>query len=258
MFPRFVVTVVLAAGLLAIPGGVPGQAQNPGGEPARKPVGVTPDPSLRKIVSILHTQRITFEGDLTQTSLSELLGIMAKKYEINFVVRNEAFREAGEANIADKKPHLWIARLDGLPLHQFLTLVLTSMGAVPMVRNDYIEILPREAVLKEVGLVEAINEATLAGDPEAVNRAQARLALPLVNVVVEDKPLPAVLAEVARVYDLNIVIDARLQKDIRGVVLTERLLNVPADTALELLAGQAGLTVTRKGNTFRVSAGGVQ
>jgi hypothetical protein len=249
MFLRFLVAAVLAAGLLAIPGGASGRADSP------KPVGVTPDAHLLKIVSTLHSQRVTFEGDLTQVSLSELLGVMAKKYDINFVVRNEAFREAGEANIADKKPQLWIARLDGLPLHQFLTLVLGTMGAVPMVRNDYIEILPREAALREVGLVEAVNEATNTRDPDAMNKAQARLALPLVNVVAADKPLPDVLAELARVYDLNVVIDARLQKDLRGVILSERLLNVPADTALELLAGQAGLTVARKGNTFRVTAG---
>ena len=82
-----------------------------------------------------------------------------------------------------------------------------------------------------------------------------RISPPLVNVVVEDKPLPAVLTELARVYDLNVVVEARVQKDLRGVVVTERLLNVPADTALELLAGQAGLSVVRKGNTFRVTAG---
>ncbi len=252
MFTRFVVVAVLAAGLLAVPG-APGRAQNPGGEPAPKPAE-----GVRKIVGTLHNQRVTFEGDLTQTSLGELLGILGKKYEINFVIREEAFNELAQAGVVDKKPHLWVARLDGVSLHRFLTLTLGSMGVVPMVRNDHVEIVPRETALKEVGLVEAINEATLAGDPEAVNKAQARLSLPLVNVVVKDEPLPVVLAELARVYDLNIVTDARVQKDVRGVVLTERLLNVPADTALELLASQAGLNVVRKGNTFRITSGGGQ
>jgi hypothetical protein len=249
MILRFVVAAGLAAGLLAIPGGASGRADAP------KPVGVTPDAHLLKIVSTLHSRRVTFEGDLTQTSLSELTATLARKYEINIIVREEAFREAGVDNVADRKPLLGISRLDGLPLYRFLTLVLGTMGAVPMVRNDYIEILPREAALKEVGLVEAVNEATNTRDPDAMNKAQARLALPLVNVVAADKPLPDVLAELARVYDLNVVIDARLQKDLRGVILSERLLNVPADTALELLAGQAGLTVARKGNTFRVTGG---
>jgi hypothetical protein len=248
MFPRFLVAAVLAAGLLAIPGGVPVQADPP------KP-GDAPATGARKIVSILHNQRVTFDADLTQVSLSELLNTLAKKYEVNIVVREEAFREAGVEGVGDRKPQLGITRMGGLTLHRFLTLCLGTMGAVPMVRDDYIEIVPREAALKEAGLIEAVHEANISGDPEAVNKAQARLGLPLVNVVVENQPLPAVFGELARVYDLNIVTDARTQKDVRGVVLSERLLNVPADTALELLAGQAGLAVVRKGNTFRVTAG---
>lgn len=255
MSPRFLVVVVLAAGLLAIPGGASGRGQNPGADPGGKPVGVTPDANLVKIVTTLHTQWVTFEGDLNGTPLPELIHHLSKRYDINFVIRDETFREA---NVEDRKPHLTVTRLDGMPLHRFLTLALGSMGLVPLVRNDYVEILPRELALKEVGLVEAINEANLTGDPEAANKAQARLNLPLVNVVVKDQPLAAVLSELARVYDLNIVLDPRTQKDARGAVLSERMLNVPADTALELLAGQAGLTVVRKGNTFRVTAGAAQ
>jgi hypothetical protein len=247
MFTRLLVAVVLAAGLLAVPGGRPVQADSP------KP-GDAAATGARKIVAILHDQRVTFEGDLTQTSLSELLNTLARKYQVNIIIAEAAFRETGMDNIGDRKPQIGVTRMDGFTLHRFLTLVLGTVGAVPMVRNDYIEIVPREAALKEVGLVEAVNEANLAGDPEAVNKAQARLSLPLVNVVVENQPLPTVLGELTRVYDLNVVIDTRAQKDVRGVVLTERLLNVPADTALELLAGQAGLSVVRKGNTFRVTA----
>jgi hypothetical protein len=41
-------------------------------------------------------------------------------------------------------------------------------------------------------------------------------------------------------------------------LLTERLLNVPADTALELLAAQVSMSVVRKGNTFRIMSNGAQ
>ena len=58
----------------------------------------------------------------------------------------------------------------------------------------------------------------------------------------------------------NSLIDAVRQvaagKSLLDPSVTERLLNVPADTALELLVGQAGLSVARKGNTFRISGGG--
>ena len=41
-------------------------------------------------------------------------------------------------------------------------------------------------------------------------------------------------------------------RDAMQTKITQRLLNVPADTALELLAAQGGFAVVRKGNTFRV------
>ena len=86
MSRRFVVAAVLAAGLLAIPGGGPGRAQNPGGDAPRKPVGVTPDPALLKIISVLHNQKVTFEGDLSQTPIVDILNYLAKRYDLTFVI----------------------------------------------------------------------------------------------------------------------------------------------------------------------------
>src|SRR5438477_624854 len=152
MSRRFVVAAVLAAGLLAIPGGAPGRAQNPGGDAPRKPVGVTPDPALLKIVSVLHDQKVSFEGDLNSTPLVEILANLGKRHEINFVIATEEFRNEPNPNIADAKPRLFATRLDGLSVYRFLTTVLGSMGAVLMVRNDHIEILPRDAAMREAGL----------------------------------------------------------------------------------------------------------
>ena len=249
MSRRFVVAaVVLAAGLVTIPGAA-SRAQNPGGDAPRKPVGVTPDPALLKIVSTLHNQKITgFEGDLSATSLTDILNFMSKRYDLPFIIMTEEFRNEPNPSIADAKPRLSASRLDGLTVYRFLTTVLGSMGAVLMVRNDHIEILPRDAVLREAGLpIPPRSDET--GPPVGP------INPPLVNVVVVEKPLPEVLTELARVYDVNVVVEARVQKDLKDVVVTERLLNVPADTALELLSGQAGLSVVRKGNTFRITAG---
>ena len=86
-------------------------------------------------------------------------------------------------------------------------------------------------------------------------RAKARLNLPLVCVAGKEKPLSAVLNDLTTVYGLNIVVEPNARTAMK-TPLTERLLNVPADTALELLAGQADLKVVRKGNTFRITSNG--
>jgi hypothetical protein len=154
--------------------------------------------------------------------------------------------------------NLRATRLDGLTLGSFLDVYFRGLS-IPdvtyLVREDRIEITSREAAQKEAGLPEAIEEAKTTGEPGEVVRAKARFNLPLVCVAVKDKPLGAVLKDLSRVYGLNVVVEPGAREALNAQ-LTERLLNVPADTALEVLAGQAGLSVVRKGNVFRITAGG--
>ena len=149
--------------------------------------------------------------------------------------------------------------LNSLTVGTFLTLYLRGLSSPTnltyLVREDYIEITSIEAAQTEAGITEAIRTAEQGA---ATIHAQARAKLPLISLMVEDKPLAAVLAELRRVYGLNIVIDRSLQNGLK-TPLTQRLLNVPADTALEILAGQAGegWSVVRKGNVFHIVAGGM-
>jgi hypothetical protein len=68
---------------------------------------------------------------------------------------------------------------------------------------------------------------------------------------VKDKQLGAVLDDLRCIYGVNIVVETGAKVQLKAAI-TEQLLNVPADTALELIAGQADLGVVRKGNTFRL------
>jgi tetratricopeptide (TPR) repeat protein len=110
-------------------------------------LGEEASPTQKAIQSKLENQRVTFEGDLTQTSLSELLGNLAKKYEVNILLLQEDFKD--NPQIADAKPKLNITRLDGLTLGAFLDVVLQSMGATYIVRPDYIEVTTFEKRLSE-------------------------------------------------------------------------------------------------------------
>jgi tetratricopeptide (TPR) repeat protein len=111
-------------------------------------LGEEASPNQKSIQSKLENQRVTFEGDLTQTSLSELLNTLSKKYEVNILLLQDDFKDAG-GNIADAKPKLGITRLDGLTLGSFLDVVLQSMGATYIVRPDYIEVTSFDKRLSE-------------------------------------------------------------------------------------------------------------
>jgi hypothetical protein len=253
---RTILAAVLVGGLTATPAVASGQDE----QPKKKPQPGKGVDSAAKMLSVLHGQRVRYEKELRDTTLADFLADLARRYDLTFVVMEEAFKAEDVPNVLEMKPNLAVApKIEGLSLHRFLTLVLKNVGAAYLVREDYIEITTRQAAQKEAGLTEAIEEAmNNPDDPGGVIRAQYRLNLPLVCVVVENEPLDAVITNLARAYDLNVVIhpDARkLMKDIR---VSERLLNVPADTALEVLAGLADQGVMRKGNTFRVGYGAGQ
>src|SRR4051812_19054394 len=246
MVPRFVLAAVLAGGLVAVPGG----AQEPKKEPAAAP-------SAAKLVALLQTQRVSFDR-IVETSLFELLQALAGKYEVTFVIRDKLFKDAGVENFRELKPDLSATRLEGLTLHRLLTAVLTDLGGTYLVRNDCIEIVPREFAQKEAGLEEAVQEAGAGAAAAPAIRAEYRTQLPLVCVAADKEPLADVLKTLARVYDLNVIVHPSARAAVKNTTVTEQLLNVPADTALELLADQpegGGLHVVRKGNTFLITVG---
>ncbi|MDB5311755.1 MAG: hypothetical protein JWO38_5957 [Gemmataceae bacterium] len=248
---RAFLLAAVTGGLLVVPGGAAAKPQ-PGGEKAAGPGVVV---TAEKNVAVLQGVKVSYEKDLQTTPLSEALADLATRYQITFVINKAAFTDTADQLPDAKATRLSATKLEGMTLGTFLDIYLRGLS-VPdvtyMVRPDHIEITTREAAQKEAGLMEAIDEAKAGGDPAELVRAKARLNLPLVCVAVESKPLGTVLNDLSRTYGLNIVVDSQIREGTK-LMLTERLLNVPADTALGLLAGQAGLFVVRKGNTFRVT-----
>ena len=247
---RTMLVAVLATGLLAMPGAraQPGEGRD---------VAI---PSAEKIVSILQVQRISYEKDLQTTPFKEVLEDLAKRYNVIFVVNKTAIGDMSAVLDTVKAEKLSSTKLEGM---RFVTFLDVYFRAIPvpdityLVRADHIEITTRDAAQQEAGLMEAMDEAKASGEQAEIVRAKARLNLPLVCVSAKEKPLSTILDELSAVYGLNIVVEPTAREPLKGP-LTERLLNVPADTAIELLAGQAGLSVVRKGNTFRISFSGAQ
>ena len=247
---RTMLVALLATGLLAMPG------------VRAQPAAVqTVASSAEIIVNIIQMERVSYEKDLQTTPFKEVLEDVAKRYNITFVVNTSAFGDKANSIGIAKAEKLSVTKIDGMLLTTFFDVYFRALSVenvTYLVRADHIEITTRDAAQKEAGLMEAMDEAKALGEPSEVIRAKARLSLPLVCVAVKDRPLSAVLNDLSNVYGLNIVVEpgGGGAREILKTPLTERLLNVPVDTALELLAGQAGLNVVRRGNTFRITSNG--
>lgn len=207
---------------------------------ARKAAEVKP--ATAEAILAAFGRPVVFEGDLTQTALAELVHNLAKRYEINLVIRTDLFKAEGYANPGDLRPDVALSRLDGVTLRQFLDLCLSGVNATYLVRKGVVEIVPVKYAAKETG-----SELRAGGDGEAV-----RLAAPLVSAVFKEKPLSEVLANLAEEHDLTVAV-APQANDAKAAFVTARLLNVPADKALELVATQADLRVVRTGAAFLVT-----
>lgn len=246
-----VVAVALGVGLLTMPGA---RARFPDTKPG-------PADTADKIIAVLQRTKVEYEKDPQTTPFRELIEDFSKRYRVIFIVNKSAIGEFAAQLDTAKSEKFAATGTDGLSLISFLNAYLRGLsveGLTYLVRTDHIEITTYAAASKEAGLLEAVEEARTADDRGELVRAKSRLSLPLVSIAGQPLPLSDILRDLSGAYGLNIVVDPTV-RDAMKTQISQRLLNVPADTALELLASQAGLAAVRKGNTFRiVSNGGAQ
>jgi hypothetical protein len=227
----------LAAGLL-LAALTPARAQDRVAPPKVKP-------TAEAVLKALHESEVIIEGDLSTIPLFELTQYLSKRHGVGFVINEENFRAENVNDIKEKRPNLAAPQqLNGLTLHQLLSHVLESMNATYVIRNGGIEVV----TVRYAARLSKAEVVTGGGE----GGARTALAEPLVSVIVKEKPLNEVLAELAERYDLNVTL-APQAGDARTGFVTARLLNVPADRAVEYLALLADLRVVRQGNTFLVT-----
>jgi len=241
---RTAIVALLGAGLLATPGV---RAKFDDAKPAADA------DTAEKIVALLHTGKLDYDKDVRVTPFKEVLDDLSRKYRVNIVVDKASLGDAGAAIDTAKAERFSATRPEGMSLRSFLNAYLRSLNVgenlTYMVRDDHIEITTRSKQHREIGLEEAEQAARAEGATEALARGN----LPVVSMVASKKPIGEVFDELSRVYGLNLTVNADtirsggLKKEV-----SVRLLNVPADTALELIAEQVDLGAVRKGNTFRI------
>jgi hypothetical protein len=83
-------------------------------------------------------------------------------------------------------------------------------------------------------------------------RIAAQLVAPLVNVALDRQPLERALADIAEQSGRNVVLDSRVT-DRDKLVVSAKLLNTPADTAVRILAELCSLKSVPLDNVFVVT-----
>jgi hypothetical protein len=186
-------------------------------------------------------QRANFEGiSNVRATLDDALEKLGKLYDVSFEIHEQAFKtdglmEVGRTEIAQPTPipEMKNARLSQV-LRKILQRVPAPSGTTFLVRGDYIEITTG-----------TFQSQAIWGNYEGPH-------LPLVNLVLDKRPLEDAVRELADLSEFNITVDSRAGGNVKTPV-SARFLNTPLDTALRLLTDMADLRSVHIDNVLYVT-----
>jgi hypothetical protein len=185
---------------------------------------------------------VVFGGlDDPKTSLSEAVEMLSKVYNLSFDINEKALRNDGVANplgcqIVEANPIPLIKGELKKVVKSILARVPARSGATYLIRKNVVEITTNAAVRAELGMKK---------DDEL---------LPLVWEYFCEDSLAEALDTLSENGGYNVVLDPRVRGKTRDTLVTARLINVPVDTAVRLVADMAGLGVVRGDNSFYVTS----
>jgi hypothetical protein len=199
-----------------------------------------------ELLNVLFNQKAEVElDDVNNVTLFDLLNELSNKHKIGFSINDACFKAAGLMDsIKEKKPNVQATNIGicEMNLHQFLTQVLDSLGATYIVKGNGVEIVT-------VGYAARLAKAPT----EDLEDGLLVMKEPLVCAVIKHKSLSESVELLASRYDLSIAISPQ-SSDAAALPVSARLLNLPADRAIEMLALQCDLRVVRKGTAFLVTS----
>jgi len=203
---------------------------------AADPVAKKPDPTVALL------ERLGKPTDIEQPiemPLVEFAEYLTQKFGVTALINEKAFKTFGVTD--PKETRIKVAARKGLPLNVVLRHALDEIDATFLVRRAHIEIVPTAFAARETK------------NHVGEEMGEGRLKEPLVSVIFKEKAFNEAIAELAEENDLTVIV-APQSGDARMGFVTARLLNIPADVALELLALQCDLRVIRKGNAFLITS----
>jgi hypothetical protein len=205
------------------------------GDPASADPPKKPDPTAELLAKLAKP----FDDEKTaEMSLPAYAELIQKKYGVPVIINEKAFQPGSDTNARDARVTPVVR--SGLSLSASLRTTLNALDAVYLVRRSHIEIVPIHIAAEETKNI-------------GQNIQPNRMREPLVSAIYKEKALNEALADLAEEYDLNIVV-APQSGDARTGFVSVRMLNLPADKAIELLAIQADLRVIRKGTAYLVTS----
>jgi hypothetical protein len=213
-----------------------------------KPLVVSRELDLRDALR----KTVDWQGiDDPKTTLGEALDQLSKIFSISFDFDEKAFQaemttDVAKTEIANPNPLPGVKSTLATVLKRILSRVPTNSGAGYLIRKDHIEITTLDAIRRELGLRKRD------ANPKDTEEAARPALSPLVWEEFKEVPLQKALREIADDTGVNIVLDPRVEKK-GNIDLTTTLRNVPVETAVEVLADMAGLSVVYRDNIVYVT-----
>jgi RNA polymerase sigma factor (sigma-70 family) len=198
--------------------------------------------ALRERLRQTLSQEINYEGvDDARATLADVLDQLSKRYNLNFHAKREVFRaidpkiDVFRFEVCDPVPLPPMRASLGIVMRTILERLPPKMGAMYVIRKEFIEITTETAVRAELGI------------------PPNRPLLPLVCDTLDDVPITVALRRLADHTGYNVVVDPRIADKLRTSTNLVELNNVPVDTAVRLVANMAGMSVVRLDNVLYVT-----
>ena len=217
------------------------------------PISLSTNPNEATVEEQMQKLTVRINIDhVTDLPLRELLDLLHSRIGANFRINEESFKalEPPLENVAETKIRL--PRLKNTRLDSFLTLVLESINGTFLVRRDYLEITTLKEACRECGGPWPGFDVDL--DWPDSGEAYLDFRLPFVQMAFTNKPLTAVFADLMAVYNDRSVVFAPQATQRMKVAVTGRLLNVPLNQALQILAKLGDLEAVTCGNITLITS----
>lgn len=210
----------------------------------RAAAGEAEDKRIRSLVAKLsHPITEIDKGDLPLPFVLESLQEMVNKNEtdpsklMKIMLDVDGFNRATMGMFdPERKSIRFHFKLVGVRLDTVLGNICEQLEAVVLVRNEFVAIVPRGAALRELNFQIA--------DDHPVP--------PIVYQFLTKTPLQKALKQLTEQTNVNIVLAPEVEAK-SDVLITAKLVNVPIDAAVQVLADMAGLKAVRRANVFLIT-----
>jgi hypothetical protein len=202
-------------------------------------------PTLDEVGAALQAV-IDWEGiDDPKMTLREALRLLRNQYKVNipFDFNDTAFLRAfGDSNKDIRDEVIGRIQAQRLPLaallRRMLGKVVVASGASFLLRDGHVEVTTEEAIRLELKI-----------PPPEKETDWKPLPFIIIYMNLDGATLESACEKIAERAGCSVLIDPRV-KEKASTAIKARLINIPLDAAVELVADMAGLAVARKANAY--------